>query len=762
MTSGFLIITGELANHPAITDEHAGLILRRYIEGFSMVINKVYKKINMSFLFKLLCSFLVVYSLYFSLGSPLLKAANTENHSTSSLKPNDFHLKEARGCKAELKNDLLILENDLIQRIFIWNDGNLISQSITDKKNGFTLDLGEDIPGLHIPGTKSGSEGRFSVKEVEATPNAPWHLEAEVVVSFDSLDVKRVFRIYPHSPAIACDFYFRGTSKWAWTSPSVSLADLSNVENKAAEEEGKSSLVVLENLQLPGQHWKFKAVQFFDITDRNNNLVQEVEQIGYRSESKMIGNLLLAENLVNNQGIFILKEAPNSYSQLSYPGFDFITSMDEVKAVGPGLSGKDIDKVQWTRGYGFVVGVSQKNEVDKLLALRKYQENVRLHLPERDEMILMNTWGDRNQDKMIRERFILEELEAAKRLGITHFQIDDGWQTGRSANSAFAGGSFKNIWNNPDYWKPDPEKFPKGLHPVVKQGKELGIEICLWFNPSKDEEYKHWQKDADALIELYKEYGIRIFKIDGVQVNTKEAEINLRNMFDTVVAATNHEAVFNLDVTAGRRYGYHYFNEYGNIFLENRYTDWGNYYPHWTLRNLWMLSRYVPAQNLQVEFLNNFRNKDKYAPEDPLAPGKIPFDYLFAITMMGQPLVWMEASGLPAEGFDLAETITKYKEVQHDIHKGKILPIGNEPSGTSWTGFQSIQENRGYLVVFRENNGETENQLKTWLPEGKEVNLKLILGDGKSFKVKVGQGGIVNFFLSKENSYALYSYDIEV
>ena len=68
--------------------------------------------------------------------------------------------------------------------------------------------------------------------------------------------------------------------------------------------------------------------------------------------------------------------------------------------------------------------------------------------------------------------------------------------------------------------------------------------------------------------------------------------------------ATGGEAVFNLDVTAGRRWGYHYGNEYGNLFLENRYTDWSNYYPHWTLRNLWMLSRYVPPQNLQIEFLN--------------------------------------------------------------------------------------------------------------------------------------------------------------
>ena len=41
--------------------------------------------------------------------------------------------------------------------------------------------------------------------------------------------------------------------------------------------------------------------------------------------------------------------------------------------------------------------------------------------------------------------------------------------------------------------------------------------------------------------------------------------------------------------------------EYGNIFLENRYTDWGNYFPYRTLRNLWQLSRYVPAERIHQQ-----------------------------------------------------------------------------------------------------------------------------------------------------------------
>jgi len=663
-------------------------------------------------------------------------------------------------CRAILENDVLTLENSRVRRQYNWNNGNLISQSLTNKSNNYTWQLEGKAADNQFPGTGKPANGKLEVKQVAATAHIAAHLRAEVNVALGDLEVKRVFRIYPDCPAIACNYYFRGTVTAPWTTAATNLGDLRNIEGKAAEAEGKVPVTVLDRLSLPGKHWRFKAVQFFDITDRVNNLTEDVTQVAYRADSRMVGNLLFADDMEQQQGIFILKEAPSSNVQLAYPGFDFVTRIGEVQAVGVGLESKDITKTNWVKGYGVVMGVSNNGELGQLQALRSYQQNIRIHEPGRDDMILMNTWGDRNQDKRVGEKFTLEEIRAAHRLGITHFQIDDGWQTGRSVNSAFAGGTLTNIWDNPNYWWPDPKKFPNGLASVVKLGEELGVEVCLWFNPSKDDSYAHWQNDADALIRLYKDYGIRTFKIDGVQVPDKRAEINLRKMFDTVMTVTNNQAVFNLDVTAGKRYGYHYFNEYGNIFLENRYTDWSNYYPHWTLRNLWMLSKYVPPQNLQIEFLNNFRNKDKYPANDKLAPGQMPFEYTFAITMMAQPLAWFEATGLPEEGYKLAPVLKKYQTLQTDIHSGKIFPIGEEPSGFGWTGFQSLQNNKGYIIVYRELNQRPETALQTWLPAGKKVELKLVLGEGQNFKSKVAADGRLTFKLPKPNSYALYQYVI--
>ncbi len=150
-----------------------------------------------------------------------------------------------------------------------------------------------------------------------------------------------------------------------------------------------------------------------------------------------------------------------------------------------------------------------------------------------------------------------------------------------------------------------------------------------------------------------------------------------------------------------------------------------------------MLSKFVPVQKLQIEFLNPARNADKYPKGDIYAPSQLPFDYQFAITMVGQPLALVPGLSLPNTYHNIAPLIDQYLNVQTDLHRGQIFPIGNEPSGSSWTGFQSIlNDNAGYLLLFRENNEIVNKSIKTYLHSNKSVKLKKIAGYGKSFQGK--------------------------
>ncbi len=671
---------------------------------------------------------------------------------------------QLKDCTSKLLGDTLVIENNVIRRRFLWRNGGLAHLDLLNKYthqllNAKTVSATADFI---IPGEDGTvNEGSFKVYIVPKTASTASYLATEIITKDSLLQWKRVFKIFPNCPVVVCDMYLKGKSA-KWENAYRKELSMSLPSDERMHPYIDTNIFIIDKIGITGSNWKLKSIEFFDVTDDNNSLVQPYEKMLYRNDVKMRGNVLLANSIDNGAGFFILKEAPVSTIQLYYHGFDFKARIGEINTVGSGISPSNLSDTAWIQGYSTVLGVGVDNsEQGLLLGLRAYQQLQRTIIPSRDEMIIANTWGDRSQDSRVNEAFILNEIDAAAKLGITHLQIDDGWQKGRSANSIIAKGSLEKIWHTSDYWIPDTDKFPNGFKTVVNHAKSKGVSLSLWFNPSSDNSYENWEKDADVLIEIYKVYGIYMWKIDGVLITDKIAEINFKKLLDKVTTATNHQAVFNLDVTAGKRGGYFSYPQYGNIFLENRYTDWGNYYPYSTLRNLWQLSKYTPPQRFQIEFLNKWRNTNKYDSLDVLAPINYSFNYLFAITMVAQPLAWCELSSLPKEAFLTSHLIKQYKLFRNNLHSGKIFPIGEEPDGYNYTGFQSMLKDSGYFLIFRELNQSPSKSIKTWLKSGTKLRLIPLIGNASISKIiKVNQNQTINFQVAEKNNFVLYKYVI--
>ena len=643
-------------------------------------------------------------------------------------------------CYANLEGNILKIGNDRILRKFEFNQGRLQSVSIQDVATGDELITRHRRPDIRVGKLTGKSVSAKWTKRVVSDSITPSHLQVEVTTVYEDIDVKRVYRVYPGCSVIGCDYYLRAHDEKV---PGFGAGD-----------------TVLQVLRPAGKHWKYRAVEFFDQTDGNNNLVKETSVLAFNSASRLRGNVLYGKNALSDLAFFMIKEAPCSFVQLHYPGYDFVVSTGGVSAAGMGITGGDLIAGKWVKVYGVATGLCKKSEISFLKNLRCYQKQLRKFIPERDDMIMMNTWGDRNRDAKMGEEFAKKEIDACARLGVTHLQLDDGWQQGLSANSSVKGGRLWDEWDA-ESWQPNAKRFPNGLKPVVEYAKKKGVQLGLWFHPSNANDYEHWLRDAKIITGLYHDYGIAYIKIDGIKLPTKRADINLRNFFEYISENTDGQVVINLDATANNRTGYHYCTEFGNLFLENRYSDWRNYFPHWTLRNLWMLSKYVPAEKLQIEFLNVWRNANKYG-DDPLAPANVPFEYAFAVTMMAQPLAWFEGTGLPGEAFEIAPTIKAYRKHQSDIHRGNIVPIGAEPNGTNWTGLQSILNDReGFVLVYRQYNDNDTAEMRLYDLEDKKVKFTHICGQGKDFTAKIDDEGELEFKLPARYNFALFSYLVE-
>ncbi len=522
----------------------------------------------------------------------------------------------------------------------------------------------------------------------------------------------------------------------------------------------------IDHLPLAPMHMKWKSVAFTDKTDDNDNPVIETKGIMTRRESRLFsGNLMLAEEIPTGEGLWMVKEGPSVNG--SFTGEpDFQLKGMQLYAMGWGFGPEDLSDSLET--YGTAVVLYDGGEEGALRALHEYSRAVHAYLPDRDALIMSNTWGDGNADGRIGEAFLMKELRAAQEMGITCFQIDDGWETGRTANSVEAaanGYTWMSGYYKADsrFWTPDAKRLPNGLQPITEYAAAHGMRIGLWFSPDAEEDYRHWEWDADTLIGLYRTAGVTAFKMDGVNFGSKRGEENFGRLMRKVIKESGGKVIFNLDTTAGTRNGYFGRVQYGNLFLENRFTNpfgiWPNYWPHHTLRNLWLLSRYIPTERFQIEFLNVDRNGEYY--DDPLAPANWGQEAAFAVSMFASPLAWMEMSALaPSSREKLSEVIGRYRPLQAEILSGQILPIGNEPDGFSWTGLQSVlPDGEGYLLLFREYALRDSCALRLWGGlSGKTLLLEPVLGSCCMKETKADADGCVSFRLENTLQYALYRY----
>lgn len=498
-------------------------------------------------------------------------------------------------------------------------------------------------------------------------------------------------------------------------------------------------------LTLP-QHTRLTAVELVDRTDRHNELVHERQYLLHPSEPlDLPGNLFVAESLLDDRGYLLIKEAPLPHARAKRSTHDL-----EVRPRDSGYEARLLED----DGYPWHVLEYLGGELGRATALQNWQRAQRSALPV---WFITNTWGDRNRDSRINEAFILKEIEAAARLGADMLQIDDGWQRGRTSNSAEAqatgGGAWEGFYAaDPEFWTPDPNRFPNGLEPVLDAAKQAGLKIGLWFAPDSSDDFVNHQRDADVILGLHERYGIDCFKLDSIDMRSERGEQRVWQFIERVNVGSGGKVVLDLDVTAGTRPGYFGLMNAGPVFVENRYTDWHTYWPHATLRVLWRLSRWVDPRRLRMEFLNPTRHAEKYA-DDPLAPGRDDPAYLFATVMAGQPLGWFECSNLPRKMVEaVGELATVWREHRDAFFDGTILPIGDAPDGTAWTGFLSVSSDRrtGYALVLREMN-ERSKALIT-LPQSLFVRSSVVLHGTRSANIS-SHGDSLTVTLPASRSY---------
>jgi len=633
---------------------------------------------------------------------------------------------EHLGCYAEWSETEIIVGNALVERKWTVRDGLLTASSLRDKTSDTEWLRQPGRQPAPYPGGEPANEKRklaFTTEKRKLSPVEEECLLVKLVASGANDTFTYQFQIFPKSAGV--NLRFSGGE--APVSPTMENKETQKPDGleqaNMAKPDPKKPIQALEDMMLAPQHLRYTQVELKDQTDHHDELVFEREWLPLNDNFEVACNVFHMENPLNGNGLIFFKVGPLPHARPVKSPWDIRVAGEGRRLTFVGL------------GYPWTVVPYQEGRAGRIAAMQNFQRCLRQYQPQRDGMFLSNTWGDRNRDSRISEDFLLKEVEVGSRLGVDVVQVDDGWQKGKTGNSAFGKGAWGNFRSaDPEFWKPHPERFPNGLKPLVDAAKQKGMKFGLWFGPDAENDMANWEKDADMLLSAFDKEGVEYVKIDAVEMTSPAAEVNLDKFYNKVLEKTQGRVVFDADATAGLRPGYFGSIHVGPIFLENRYTDWKRYWPHHTLRNLWTLGEYVDPVRLRIEFLNQTRHADKYK-DDPLAPANYPPDTLFASVMFASPLGWFEVSNLPDKYFkSIPNLVAAWKKEREAIFSGSIIPIGQVPDGYAWTGFSSVSQDRksARLVIFRE-----LNQSETWSTEiplltAKDAKVTILGGKGSA------------------------------
>jgi alpha-galactosidase len=612
---------------------------------------------------------------------------------------------EFNGCRAAWNETELVMGNRHIERKWRISHGQLTATSFRNLETGTEwIREPSKQPAPFFEGWPASAKLRISAGRARLEVTGEEALQVLVADAGGGRTLCR-FRIFPGAAGVeiftepALDGA-RPDSPEAEKKPGAGPTGVEMAKESPPAADSQESR---ENLLLAPRHLRLTQAVIMDQSDVRNELVQENEWLLLNERAlELTGNVFALEDILTGEGLVFVKFAPLPHARPVKSAWDCQIQAGQRRARFSGS------------GYPGVLLAYSGGVSGRTIVLQDFQRQLRRYVPERDGMFQSNTWGDRSADSRVSEAFLLQEIEAGARLGVDVVQIDDGWQKGMTGNSAFGKGAWGKFYAaDPDFWTPHPQRFPNGLPPLVAAAAERQMKLGLWFAPDSEDSNAHWERDADLILGMYQKLGIRYVKIDAVEIADRKAEENLRRFYDKVLGQTKGEVAFDIDATAGLRPGFFGTPHAGPIYVENRYTDWQNYWPHLTLRNLWELSRYVDPLRLRMEFLNNSRNTAKYG-DDPLAPSTYPPDYLFASVMAANPLGFFEVSHLPKEFVvSVSKLVAVWKQERERWYSGKMIPIGDVPDGRSWTGFASVGAGarEGYILVFREWNEQAQTSI---------------------------------------------------
>ena len=440
-----------------------------------------------------------------------------------------------------------------------------------------------------------------------------------------------------------------------------------------------------------------------------------------------------------DHGICVVKESNKCVNQQGHNTGSFYIGPNGLSATGLGLLPKEIVPDRFRECWANWTIVYNGGNDGMQLAVKRFDRARYPVFPERDALIINDTWGPANPEggQFTNQDYLLKEIPILADMGIEVLRIDDGWQI--------------DPWGKSEVFRPN---YPGGWTNLYSACNKYGIKLGLWVAIQK--------ANKTDLIKNIDEAKIVTWKIDYDYLNNRSAfEIRFAGIREIMKHSWMKTQFSFCPEYDDPRYGWYLGKEYGSIYFQNvqeALPEHLTMVPYHVLRQHWLMSKYFNGNKLQVMLQNPKRtNKDR---SDAYLHSH---SYCFAMGLPFIPVFFQSAQFLDAEGQnELKQLIALYKERRLDMFNCYSFPIGDIPSNDSWSGFQFINEqnNKGYLLLFRElHNNEPQKEIIVKFLANKTISITNV-GSGKVTQQKVAGNGSTLFSINDPGSYLFLQYSV--
>ncbi len=654
--------------------------------------------------------------------------------------------------KAEVSivGDAIIARTGKIERKWVRTHAGLLTTSVNDpvsKKNYRTKPNPAITCDWNLPGamnaTSEASFVSFDVRESDDEGFINRHLEVVTRFRYDSarLELQHIVWVFPNAPGIRVQLRVKAMEGFK----SDGLPDKETTKEyyghtlsvPSARAEYLPLDFSVKNRRLYWGYYNDPGSRH----DQSRDMLKEEVVLGYpvfQDEDIDWASGACVE--YGNTGIMVVKESHKCANQQGHYTGSFYAGPDGLKVTGWGLKPDEIVTDRFRECWANWTIVYNGGNDGMQLALKQFDRARYPVFPERDIMIVNDTWGpaDPYGAQFTKEDYLLKEIPLLSDLGVDVLRIDDGWQI------------------NP--WGGEKEVFlpgyPDGWKNITAACNRHNVKLGLWVAIRR-------AKQKDLLYNL-DEAKVVTWKVDFDHLNDRAA---FENRFIGIREIMKHawmKTQFSFCPEYNHpRYGWYYAKEYGSIYFQNLQEALPEHLimvPYQVLRQNWLMSKYLNGNKLQVLLQNPKRVDARYSD----APGH-GHGYCFAMGIPFVPVFFQSAQFLDNEGRkELKELIALYKNHRKNLFECYNFPIGDIPANDTWSGFQFTNENTdgGYLLFFRElHNPEAKKPMRLKFLAGKIIKIT-DLKTGTSRQTKVPADGMIEFMLKNPADFAFLQYAV--